>query len=221
MATSKVKITFPKPNFVLKTGTLLVASGRADVSILSVQGECRPRSGTGPNIKGTMTSYYLVPGKNSQPSFYRWIIGFRGLDLVEYDLTVTGNEGSHDTVPFIVAKLAEHARKALSATGPSRREEPYDPFFSIDYPQTNDPITDEEDDFVAWGECVGLEMDPDNTWLEDTYDNPVPTQQTFSDAQALQFWSVSFAPIPHPEVYSFHSENTEGTGYTHDNLNAS
>ena len=224
MAQSSVKISFPPAGFVLSSGTLLVASGRADMSIIGVRGECRPRSGTGSVIKGTMTSYDLVPGNNSQPSFYRWIIGFRGFTFGEYELTVTGIEGAGDTVSFEVGPPAEYAGEEAVATRPSGRVHPDDVFFTIDYPQAGDDLTAEEDYFVAWGECGELELDPDNTSLTDSQGNSVPIQQAFSDAQVLQFWSVSFDTIPSiqpPVVYSFHAQNTAGTGDTESGLSAS
>jgi hypothetical protein len=194
---SAVQIKWPKPNHHrMKTG-VHVASGRADSSIIGVFGECRPASGTGPVIIGRTFAYYLSGAAHS-PRHYRWMIALRVPDSGDYELTVTGLTAAGD---------AARDRTTFTVRGAH--------FLGITHPQTDDDITAEADDFVAYGDLSEVPLGIVS--MEDSQQNVILPVHTFGDYTDLLFWSAQF-PTLAAETYALHAEDANGVGGTSSNL---
>lgn len=186
-------------------GKLIVASGRTDMSIVSVRGTCQPVSGPGEAIICTTIGFHLRGGNGQQPLFQRWMIAFRVPrelpDDGRFVFTVTGlnarAEETSESVEFIV-------NPSFSAT--------------ITYPTTDDDITDEKDDLVAYGDLLAHPLG--SLVFEDADLNEiVPIHQT-SDYQFLQLWSAEYPPLE-PSTYMLHVEDVTSDGDTAMNITVS
>lgn len=179
----------PKRNrHFLGIDPLLVASGRADVTILCVSGVCKPTSGGDP-IPGKLVAYYL-DGKGKHP-FYRWMILFKFPKPGEYELTVTGvNAGE---------KPEQQRRRffaSVSSTG-----------LTVEHPENGVDLTDEKDDFVAYG---GTNQPLGTVEMKKSLGGTVPPDKTVSDPQNEEFWSAQFPQLS-SGTYVLHVEDTSSS----------
>src|SRR5262249_2273737 len=97
---SELQIVFPGEGFNAPFDRPLIATGRADESIIGVRGECQPYALNGHVIKGA-TFFHVLMGAEQDVRLYRWVIGFRfrSDELGTYRLKVTGFEeggGTHE-----------------------------------------------------------------------------------------------------------------------------
>ena len=195
---NKIQIKWPKGGKEEVDFRLLVASGRADVTILGVSGVCRPTSGGDPT-PGKQVVYYL-DGKGKQP-FYRWMILFKFPQPGEHELTVTGQtvggEPEEERRRFTARASSgddvdSHANVASITAG-----------ITIDSHANGANITAEKDDFVPYG---SLNAPLGEVKTTKSLGEIVLPDSKFSDPVIDQFWSAQFPSLP-SETYDLHVED--------------
>jgi len=180
-----IEITRPSDGAHVDSTRPLVASGRADRSVVKISGECR---GEKDSVEGILAFFAL--DVTESPPCYRWTLLFNLPAPGRYQLSVGGETATHPVEPVTIGITAEGRAKAMQ------------PFIvHIDSHSDGDNITSEKDDFTPYG--LLTERPLGVVTMTDSHGGITYPDATFSDHVVLQFWSATFPPLS-PETYTLY-----------------
>jgi hypothetical protein len=192
-----------------------VVSGKADSTTARVAGTCSPIPGHNSphpdrrhDVPGTPLHLQVVPARQTADAFVRWVVVFRNLQEGMYEQTLTG----YDNQDQPTASAPPHK---FEAPAPHLKEKTtsHKKFFcTVTNPAPSENITDEKDDFMAYGDTEAPEVGTVTLFLTDLNGNDttaVNNLYTFWDYTDLQFWFAFFDQLG-PGIYHLHAEDLSG-----------
>jgi len=177
---SDIVITWPRPAdspYPLPAGRRFLASLSASLDVLAVEARCRNVEDGAVTEGFTLSSRWRGEAVHAQHPT-RWLILFEGLEGGVYELEATAHLKSGRTSKTLRRFRVEPALPAIVITSH------YD----------NENITDQKDDFLAYGDYVADE--PDSATMTEATSSNVINSSALVPYSTILFWTAEFPPIP-------------------------
>jgi len=177
---SDIVITWPRPAdspAPLQPGRRFPASISASLDVLAVEARCRS-VGSGAATEGFTLSSQWRGEKAHADHPTRWLILFDGLEAGLYELEATAHLKGGRTSTTTRTFRVEGVLRAVS----------------IMWPSDDENITDQKDDFIAYGDYTTDE--PDSATMTEGTTSSVISCPSPTIYPTILFWTADFPPIP-------------------------